>query len=282
MRRAAAPRMGMDPNLRRFRLVFVALFCALFALACSKRDAAPASPAPAVAAKSNPVAVGRSLVVTEDLRVTVADVDAASSRVRAEVLRVGGFVADANASGKDEDRVARLVLRVPVDKLADVRAALGGAGEITSDNEKVEDVTDERVDLKARLRNARVQEQRIVEIMTSKAGTIAETIDAERELARVRETIERLEAQERSLDGRVELATVHVTLSAPPLVAWHSPGKSIASAASAGMRAAAAFFTYAAMTLAACLPTLAPLFAVGFAIAFFVRRRRRAAMTELG
>ncbi len=271
----------------RFLAVAVCALSLAGASGCSKRDAAssaaPTSAAAPGAGKASPglgapLAAGRALIVTEDIRVTVSDIDSVIVRVRAEVERAGGYVADSGASGKGEDRTAHFELRVPADKVRDVRAAIAGFGDVTSDSEKVQDVTDERADLKARLHNARVQEKRILEIMTAKTGTISEVIAAENELARIRETIERLEAQERSLDGRIDLATIHVTFKAPSISAWQTPGKSIAEAGSAGLHAAAAFFTYTAMTIVACAPTLTPFFALGLAIVMVVRRRRRDAL----
>jgi len=289
--------MGMNENnrfsLRVARVSLVLFALCLSAFGCSKRDAShaapPAAASPVVAApgitavsgaKHEPLAAGRALVVTAEIRVTVADVDAAVARVRAEVEGAGGYVADGGTSGKGEDRTAHFVLRVPADKLRDLRAALAGAGEIISDAEHVQDVTEERADLEARLRNARVQEKRVLEIMSGKAGTIGEVIDAERELARIRETIERLEAQKRSLDGRIDLATVNLTLSAPATSAWQSPAKSIADAARTGTHAAAAFFTYTAMALATIAPTALPFVLLGVAIAFVVRRRRAPAVAR--
>jgi hypothetical protein len=184
-------------------------------------------------------------------------------------------VADGGTSGNGDDRAAHLTLKVPVARLGDLRAALAGVGEVTSSSEKVQDVTEERADLDARLHNARVQEKRIVDIMSAKTGTIAEVLDAERELARVRESIERLEAQKRALDGRIDFATIDVWLKAPAAVAWQSPGTSIAEAGRSGMRAAAAFFTYAAMTFMMCAPTIAPFALLGGAIFAVVRRRRQ-------
>src|SRR5258706_10867982 len=106
MRASAETPMGMKTN----HIVVLAL--SLFVLAgCSKRDAASApSSAPvagiAAAPKSDAISAGRALIVTQDVRVTVADVDAAATRIRAEVDRAGGYVADGSTSGKGEDRSA--------------------------------------------------------------------------------------------------------------------------------------------------------------------------------
>lgn len=159
-----------------------------------------------------PLALGRSLVVTIDLAITVENVDAARSRIRNEVERAGGYVADASTDGSGDGRKAHLTLRVPASSTSSVRTALDAVGIVDSDVEKVQDVTEERVDVEARLQNARVQEKRVIEIMSQKTGSIAEVLSAETELARIRETIERMDVQKRAMDSRVDLATLHVAL----------------------------------------------------------------------
>jgi hypothetical protein len=223
-----------------------------------------------------PVAVGRALVVTMDVGITVADVDQSRGAIRAEVERAGGYIADASSSGSSTERSVRMELRIPADKVQGVRAALGRVGEIMSDVEKVQDVTEERADLEARLHNARTSEKRILEIMATKTGAISEVIEAEKEVSRIRESIERMEGQKRSLDGRIDLATVHVTLSGQPQpAAWQTPGKSIASAAHGGVRAAAAAGVYGIMVFVAVAPIMMPIAAIIGGIVLALRARRR-------
>lgn len=228
----------------------------------------------AVVVSGAPVQTDRALVVTVDLGVTVADVTEASQALRDEVERSGGYVADGSSSGTGDDRVARLDLRVPAGKVRALRGVVAGLGEVTTDSERVEDVTEQRADLKARLSNARAQERRIVELLGQKASTLAEVLEAERELARIRESIERMEAQETTLDRKVSLATVHVNFATRGTPAWQSPIASVRRAGSFGWRAGATLAVYAAMAMAAAGPTLVPIAAVLLALVFVVRRRR--------
>ena len=255
---------------------------------CARADRAPlpsGAAAPALAAQGGEMKAGallaasRALVVTMDVGLTVADVDQSRAKIRTEVERAGGYLADASSSGNNGDRFVHMQLRVPVDKVQGIRSALGQVGEITHDVEKVQDVTEERADLDARLQNARVSEKRILEIMATRTGAIHEVIEAEKEVARIRESIERMEGQKRALDGRIDLATVDVTLTARPgPSAWQTPGKSIASAAHGGVRAAAATGVYAVMVLVTVAPIMLPIAALIFGIAMLVRAKRRSAL----
>jgi hypothetical protein len=275
-------------------VVFVSL---LLVTACGRKEATASATsvhdAPPVAASAAggtvqaPRAAARALITTADIHVTTEDVGGASLRIRKEVEGAGGYVSDASESGSGRGRTAMLEVRLPSDKTKSIRAALADFGTITSDNEKVEDVTEARADLKARLQNARAQEKRILEIMTSRTGSLAEVIQAENELARVRENIERFEAQERSMEGRIALATVKIHLNGPLAStnepeAWQTPGTSIAHAFSVGLRGAAALAVYIAMTLAMGAPILLPIGIVVAAIVTIVRRRRAALLAAAG
>lgn len=280
MNRPPATRMGMN---KVHGLVVLALALSV-ATGCSQsRKSAPATSEAAQTVAGGemkagaPVSAGRALVVTMDVGITVVDLDKARGTIRAEVERAGGYIADASSAGSGSERSAHMELRVPATKAQGIRAALGGLGEITTDVEKVQDVTEERADLEARLHNARVQEKRILEIMTQKTGAIHEVIEAEKAIARIREAIERMEAQKRTLDGRVDLATVRVTLTSQPgPAAWQTPGKSIAGAAHAGGQAAAATGVYAIMAFVAAAPILVPVAAVIIGMILVFRNKRRA------
>src|SRR5690606_10928958 len=77
-------------------------------------------------------------------------------------------------------------------------------------NQKGEDVTEEFVDLEARIATTKKLEERILELLDTRDGEIKDVIDIERELARVRTDIERMEGRLRFLDDRTSLTTVTI------------------------------------------------------------------------
>lgn len=242
-------------------------------------EQAAASPVAAVAPGGGAVgtaplaAADRSLIVTIHLSMTVDHVDDASAQIRSAVEQAGGFVSNATTAGTDEP-TAHLELRVPADKATTIRSSLTALGTVTHASETVEDVTEQRADIEARLHSARVQEKRLLEIMSNKTSSIHELVEAEKELARVRENVERLEAQERVMKSNIQLATVRVTLTTRTSPAWQTPGPSIARAGKAGVQAAAAIGVFVGMAAAAVGPTLLPLLAVIGVVVLIVRRRR--------
>ncbi|HYN08813.1 MAG TPA: DUF4349 domain-containing protein, partial [Vicinamibacterales bacterium] len=67
-------------------------------------------------------------------------------------------------------------------------------------------------DFGMRTANARREEQRLVELLSRRTGDLADVLAVERELARVRLDIERMEAETRATEQRVDLATVTLTV----------------------------------------------------------------------
>jgi hypothetical protein len=83
------------------------------------------------------------------------------------------------------------------------------------------------VDLTARAANAHRLEDRLVELLRTRTGKLQDVLSVERELARVREEIERMEGRLRFLKTSAQLSTLSVNLYEPaPLVASH-PGRSV-------------------------------------------------------
>lgn len=110
-----------------------------------------------------------------------------------------------------EHRQVNLVLRVPQAKLDSALADLRALGTLKRQSLSAEDVSDQLVDLQARLRNLRKTEASLLEIM-ERSGSIAEVLQVSHELSTVRETIERTDAQAQFLKRQVAYSTITLTL----------------------------------------------------------------------
>jgi hypothetical protein len=92
-------------------------------------------------------------------------------------------------------------------------------------NVNAEDVGEEFVDLTARAANGRRLEERLLDLLGSRTGRLQDVLAVERELARVREEIERLDGRLRYLRTRAAMSTLSVTVHEPPPLVSH-PGRS--------------------------------------------------------
>jgi hypothetical protein len=157
---------------------------------------------------------GSSIARTARLRLRVTNVEAGRGAVERILQSFGGWFRQVDASGgADEPQQLRAALMVPSSRLDDAMTALKALGRVIDESRKAEDVTDQVVDVEARLSNARNTENRLVELLRRRTGNLADVLAAEREIARVREEIERFDAQRKSLERRVVYATVLLELS---------------------------------------------------------------------
>ena len=169
----------------------------------------------------------RLIVRTGQASIEVDSLEPSMAELRRIVQRVGGFVADASVqSGRNQLRSATLQLKVPASRFDDLTQGLEPLGRLQFVNVSAEDVSEEFVDLTARVANGHRLEDRLVELLRTRTGKLQEVLSVERELARVREEIERMEGRMRFLKTNAQLSTLSVNLYEPaPIVASH-PGRS--------------------------------------------------------
>jgi Domain of unknown function (DUF4349) len=170
----------------------------------------------------------RLIVRTGQASIEVDSLESSMAELRRIVQRLGGFVADASVqSGRNQLRSATLQLKVPSSRFDDLTQGLEPLGRLQFVNVAAEDVSEEFVDLTARVANGRRLEDRLVELLRTRTGKLQDVLTVERELARVREEIERMEGRMRFLKTSAQLSTLSVNLFEPaPIVASH-PGQSV-------------------------------------------------------
>jgi hypothetical protein len=161
-------------------------------------------------------AVARKLIRTGHLTIEVADFAAAAKRAEAIAKGEGGYVADTNASRGDAGQErGTLTLRVPAERFDVALAALRALGTVRSESVETQDVTKAYADVETRLRVKRETLARLRDILGTRTGKLSDVLDAEREIARVTEEIERLEGERRYYDQQTALSTVAVELYEP-------------------------------------------------------------------
>jgi hypothetical protein len=172
--------------------------------------------------------ISRMIIRTGQASIEVDSLETSMAELRRIVQRSGGFVADASVqSGRNQLRSATLQVKVPASRFDDLTQALEPLGKLQFVNVAAEDVSEEFVDLTARVANGHRLEDRLIELLRTRTGKLQDVLSVERELARVREEIERMEGRLRFLKSSAQLSTLSVSLYEPaPVVASH-PGRSV-------------------------------------------------------
>lgn len=146
--------------------------------------------------------------------ILASNYDQASKAVERITTQHGGYVQDLSA--ETETGTARSLsatLRVPEKQIESFLTDLGRLGHVEQESRSNQEITDQYIDLTARLRNARAEEQRILEILKTRQGKLSDVLQAERELARVGGEIESMEGQRKYMEHEVSYATVQVQLN---------------------------------------------------------------------
>ncbi len=183
--------------------------------------------------------VTRSVILTANVAMKVSDPWVTADKAQAIALGLGGDVIGVSQSGGKDDHVASLTLRVPSDRFTEaLRQIRALDGEVVSSTVDGKDVTDQFVDLKARLTAKQTEEQRYNALLT-RAATIDEILKIDVALSSVRTQIEQLQGQVNSIASRTQYSTITMSITptvavimTPPTPAW-DPAHTVAAALTA-------------------------------------------------
>jgi hypothetical protein len=181
--------------------------------------ALPSAPPPPVPSSDGeelkaPESVGPMIVQTASLNILATNYDEASAAIERLAAAHGGYVEKLDAKAQTGNaRELTAALRIPTRQLDGFLADVRKLGHVEEETRSNEEVSDQYVDLQARLKSARATEQRLIELLGTRTGKLQDVLEAERELARVRGEIEAMQGQSAILVHRVNYATVQVDLS---------------------------------------------------------------------
>lgn len=178
------------------------------------RAAAPLAPPPAatdVARTPAGLPAGRQIVRTAHVQLAVDDFEASTRALIAIAEGAGGFVASSSSSQMGRAPEGAFTLRVPAASFPRVLLDVERLGTVETRRIGGQDVTEEFVDLGARIRNLERHESALLSFM-DRAARVSDLLAIEQELARVRGQIEALTGRLRVLGNQVELATIEVSM----------------------------------------------------------------------
>jgi uncharacterized coiled-coil protein SlyX len=201
------------------------LVLALFLGACSAAEpsgvaptgrpgTAPAAPGDIAEGQALPQAQPeRKLTYGADVELRAKDPWAVAEQARRIPGELGGDLLSMVQSGESDSRSARLSMRVPAAKFEDALARLRKLdAEVTASSVETKDVTDQFVDLNARLVSKQREEQQYLTLL-SQSKTVDETLKVSQALARVRTEIEQIQGQLKALTGRIDYSRISVTIN---------------------------------------------------------------------
>ena len=232
---------------------------------------------------ANAPSLERKIIRNANLTIEVSSPAETQPKIETIAESHQGFVVNTEATQRtDDDRTkpqttVTLVVRVPATQFSQAVTEIRAAGLRVVDQKTTgQDVTEEFMDLEARVKNQKALEAQFIEIM-KRAGSVADALNVQRELANVRTEIEKLEGRRRFLENQSSLSTINVTLQTPTQIVnatgfWYN----VKSAFADGIDAAAEVILFLIRAVLALLPIVLLIFLpVGLIARFGFRRLRR-------
>ena len=177
---------------------------------------------------ANPAKAVRKIIYDARIDLVVESLNATEQAISTLIGEHEGFLAESDRSSQTHERPrASWRVRVPVAQFQAFTSAVARLGEVRQNHVGSQDVTEEFMDLEARIRNKREEEKRLLKHLADSTGKLDDILAVEKELSRVRGEAEQMEGRLRFLADRADLSTVTIDATEwkdykPPVAATFS------------------------------------------------------------
>jgi hypothetical protein len=204
---------------------------------------------------------GPMIARTVSLSTVVKNFDAGRASLDAILAGHNGYAAGLNVgTPQGAARTLQASLRIPAPQLAATIVELKALGRVEAETQDGEEVTQQHADLLARLKNSRETEQRLQDVLRTRTGKVKDVLEVEEQIARVRGEIEQMEAEQQTLEHRVNFATIDLRLAEEYKAELTTPAPSVVmqlrNALVDGFRTAFRSLLALVLFFAECGPTL--------------------------
>ena len=173
-------------------------------------DEQPAEPG----GQTAPADTNRKLVRNATVELEIVKFDEAVEKITAFAGEDRGYVVSSGSNKQANGKLrGNVIVKVLPEHLDRFLVKLRSLGEVKNQTLATEDVTKQYFDTDSRVKNARVMETRLIDILKTKTGKVSDVLEVEKELGRVRAEIEEMQGALKYMDAQVQFATVTITLS---------------------------------------------------------------------
>ena len=159
---------------------------------------------------------GRKIILSFMLSVEVKDAMATFEALDRLAVQAGAYVIKSTKDRRDDGTLkGSVTYRVPPGFLDGFLFKIRRLGKILGETSSGDDVTDQYVDLEARIRNAKATEEEVLKILHERTGKLLDVLEVTREVGRIRGEIEEMEARKRNIELLTATSSVTVDISEP-------------------------------------------------------------------
>ncbi len=174
--------------------------------------------------------INRKILRNADLTLEVEAPTEGQRKITSIAESLGGFVVTSESKQRQspdavkQDLEVHLVIRIPAQQFNAALEQIRGVGSrVLQEKTTGEDVTEEFIDLEARIKTQIALELQFLEIM-KRANKVEDALEVQRQIAEVRTEIEKLEGRKRFLENRASLSTISVSLQSPTAIVVNTSG----------------------------------------------------------
>ena len=157
-------------------------------------------------------AVDRQVITTSSMSIRVDEVKGQAARIASLAIAAGGLVQQQDMSLSDGLPYANITVRVPADHLDQLITDVSSLGTVEYVTTQAADVTQQTVDLEARIGALTTSEERL-KVLLATATNVADLVAVETELANRQAELDSLTSQRDYLADQVAMSTLTVSLS---------------------------------------------------------------------
>ena len=223
----------------------------------------------------------KMVIYQADLHLRVKNFEKTVHRIEEMAGKYGGYIAKSNVTKEGKEQLSGMIkIRIPQNHFQQFLSdAEGEAAEVLQRNITGEDVTEEYVDLQARLKSKRVVEERLLSFMKNATKT-EDLLKISNDLATVQEEIETIEGKMKFLENQTSYSTVTITLFENKVIVpeiekeqlntWEKTKKQFMKSANLLLMAVSSLIVF----LFGNLPIIIILFLIGIVAVYIYKKRR--------
>ncbi len=154
--------------------------------------------------------IERQLIKTGSVSFKTGDIQKTAFNIKAQIKKLNGYISSESSNDFDHRLVQEIQVRIPAEHFDSLIYHLTSTyGKLESKNITISDVTEEYLDIQARIKTKKELEARYFEIL-KQAKNVSEILQVEEQLNKVRTVIETAEGRLRYLKNKVGFSTLDI------------------------------------------------------------------------
>jgi type IV secretory pathway TrbD component len=158
------------------------------------------------------VDIERKIIKTGYMTLVVKDVEQSLDEISAIAGKLGGFVVSSSKSGDEDSVRGNMAIRVPAEKYDEAITELRAiAVQVPDESTDTQDVTEEYIDLTARLSSLEATEAQYLELL-KKAETVEDILNVQQALSNIRQDIESLKGRIQYIERTSDMSLININI----------------------------------------------------------------------